>query len=228
MVPFSRELPPIPSEALGRPLVFYGQTSLVLAAHASPHRRGVFFDPESFRPSVYLERLGGLMLNDDASPTTIAGLAASPRADDDRVFVRPDDDLKGFSGQVMTMAELRAWRETIGEHADGDVAAGTRIVVAAPKEIGREYRAVVAGGRIASLDAADGRGTVPAAATRLVEDAVARWAPAPAFALDVAEAESGLKVIELNCFNASGLYAEDATEIVRAVSRVAASVGEGQ
>ena len=52
------------------------------------------------------------------------------------------------------------------------------------------------------------------------EERANRWNPADAYALDVAEGEDGLKVIEVNCFNGSGSYACDLVKIYGAIERL--------
>jgi hypothetical protein len=43
------------------------------------------------------------------------------------------------------------------------------------------------------------------------------WAPLDCFVLDVADTPLGLKVIEVNCINASGYYEADMNKLVMAL-----------
>ena len=56
------------------------------------------------------------------------------------------------------------------------------------------------------------------AARRAVLQAVDRFQPAPVFVIDVAETDSGEKIIEYNTFNSSGFYFCDVGQIIDSVN----------
>jgi hypothetical protein len=102
-------------------------------------------------------------------------------------------------------------------------------VVAAPKEIAREWRLVVVGDRViaASQYAKGGERAVTPdcpsevrsfAQSMLVE---VRWRPDPIFMLDVCESEGHLWLVELNSFSCSWLYQCDLSVVVAEASELA-------
>ena len=184
-------------------------------------RPGVFFDLDSFRPSVYQKHWGTRMLNHDAKILTIQQFVDSDETPPDvRWFIKPDDDLKRFTGGVMTQGDFREWyAETQGRNRIGPQ---TKIVVCEPKTMGHEWRLFFVSGKIvgASRYSADGRDLpVPTELEHFAVESSSIWSPAAAFALDVTMDEEGApRIVETNCINGSGLYFADARAIVRALS----------
>ena len=202
--------------SIPRPFVFYGYTTLIRnASRLAYWQSGVFFDDELFRPSVYAERYGELYLNSDLRLTTIDELLSTSTSYAS-VFVRPDDDLKSWTGRVMTPGELAHWLE-----ASEKEMRSPRIAVSSPKIITAEWRVFIVDGRAiaASQYQPQPSAWAPPEVEQFAELAASRWVPAPVVAMDIGLAEDGLKLIELNCFNGSSFYLADVGRIVRAVSR---------
>jgi hypothetical protein len=112
-------------------------------------------------------------------------------------------------------------------------------VIAAPREIGREWRLVVLGDSViaASLYAEDGTKSVQAGCPDEVREFVAgmlnavSWRPDPIFMMDVCESEERLWLVELNGFSCSWLYQCDLPRVVMSASDLAArqwSISRGQ
>lgn len=103
------------------------------------------------------------------------------------------------------------------------------MVVAATKEIGREWRLVVAGdGVIASSQYADqgSKSALPGCPDEVRAFAEAmlaevRWRPDPIFMMDVCESEGQLWLVELNGFSTSLLYHCDLEAVVGLASELA-------
>jgi hypothetical protein len=101
----------------------------------------------------------------------------------------------------------------------------TMVVVASPKLVLREWRFFVVNKKVVSGsqyrtayakdETADVDNDVYAYAQRMVD----RWQPAVCFALDIAATEGGdrLSIIEVNCFNGSGIYQCDPAKTFSAV-----------
>lgn len=146
---------------------------------------------------------------------------------DDCVFIRPSSGNKTFTGQVFEKKRF--------EHDYGAVIGyGTRptdlVVVSTPKTITAEYRCVVTdkGEVIASSQYCwEKKKQYDVAPQHIVEYAQVAlkesgYAPHPVFCLDVAtDAEGSPWVLEVGCFNCSGLYCCDKEEIVDKVSEIA-------
>ena len=108
------------------------------------------------------------------------------------------------------------------------------LVAAAPQEIGREWRVVVSGDEViaGSQYAIAGTRTIASGAPNEVLDFVrsvladVRWRPDNLFMLDVCESEGQLRLVELNSFSCSWLYACDLPRVVDAASQAAARAWE--
>ena len=109
------------------------------------------------------------------------------------------------------------------------VGMASRVVVAAPRPLGREWRLVVVQDRVIadSQYALAGERSVAAgcpeevrrfAETMLTE---VRWRPDPIFMLDVCESSGGLWLVELNSFSSSWLYACDVAVVVAEAGELA-------
>jgi hypothetical protein len=139
------------------------------------------------------------------------------------VFARPTGCNKVFTGRCI---------------AEGDFASAlgpirydptTPIVVASPKEIGREWRLVVAADRViaASQYAVERSKRLAPGCPEEVRgfaDAMLKeacWRPDPIFMMDIAESAGRLWLVELNGFSCSWLYACEVGAVVGEASRLA-------
>ena len=225
VIPFSVGMPE-PMPEVDGPFIFYGYTTLLLNAFHSPRWcKGVFFDPDVFRPSVYLEKWGAArMLNHDAQFVTTQQFAELKTTLPATLwFVKPDDDLKRFTGGVMTHSEYRDWYAGIvAMDGDGDIGPDTQLLICPPQNIGHEWRVFLLDGQVIGVSCYTNHGrdlALPPELERFARDAANDWSPAPAFALDVTIDEQGTpRLIEANCINGSGLYFADTFALVRALS----------
>lgn len=133
-------------------------------------------------------------------------------------FVRPVIDSKTFTGRVWSRDEFFSWRLRVPA-ALLDV----EVQVAPVQELVAETRSwVVRGVCVDSCTyARAGRGwlsrDVPDDLTDFVRARCAEWQPHETFVVDVAQTPHGLRVIEVNTFNAASLYAGDAQRLVAAL-----------
>jgi hypothetical protein len=141
-----------------------------------------------------------------------------------RVFARPTTVHKLFVGRVITEDDFATALAPTRYDSE------SRVVIAEPRELGCEWRMVVAGDEvIAASQYADGG--VKSVALGCPDDALAfarevlsavRWRPDDIFMLDVCESDAGLRLVELNSFSCSWLYACDFAAVVRVASELAA------
>ncbi len=141
----------------------------------------------------------------------------------DEVFVRPSGLHKLFPGKVV-------YRENFQEAvAASRYDPAMQVLVAPPKEIGREWRLVISGDEIIAASQYRDTGAIftapdcPVHVTEYVNDVLRRvaWRPDSLFVMDVCESDDRLHVLELNSFSCSGFYESDAAAIVRAASSAA-------
>jgi hypothetical protein len=224
-----------PSLPPGECAIVYGTYPTV--RHAMLHRGwvpGGWCSPENLDCTTYYPHFGSLLLN--RRFTVLRGVDAIRERDrlfdmhgrDGHVFARPTSVHKLFVGRLIAeddfetaLAPTRYDPESV-------------VLVAPPCEIGREWRLVVAGDEvIAGSQYADGgvRSVSPDCPPEVfgfVRGVLtdARWRPDDVFMFDVCETDGGFRVVELNSFSCSWLYACDFDRVVAAASRLAARAWE--
>jgi hypothetical protein len=235
-VPFQALLKEKPVAVGGRPLadgdcvVAYG--TFPFARHIQLHRRwvpGAWCNPENLDCTVYFAHFGNFLLNQHYA--IMPGVEAIRQRDwlyevfsrDDMVFARPTGCHKLFTGRCIARDDFAA------ALAPTRYDPASLVVLAAPREIAREWRLIVAEGRVigASHYAEGGSKSVapgcPKEVRAFVEAMLAevRWRPDPVFMLDVCEAEGRCWLVELNGFSCSWLYLCDPAAVVAEASQCA-------
>lgn len=225
VIPFSTELPDVPE---GQPTVFYGSTNFTNNVYrANKWNPGIFFHPEDFKYSTYSAQYHGLMLNKVVIIDSLKKLSHSKFMEDFRVFVRPDNDSKAFSGMVLPFGEFKDWVDRL---PGTDIDVHTPAVLARAKPIWMEWRLFMVNGKFVTGSRYRFMGTteidayVPKDVIAFAEIACRVWSPAtPVYVMDIAVVnpeEQEFAIIEINGFNSSGFYAADVNKIVREVTAV--------
>lgn len=216
LVPFSREIPELPFSAEERRIVCMGPSFVPRIAIETTWRPGIYFDPATFRWSVMAERWRGLMFTPDGAVTTVREVLEELERSGP-LFVRPDEDSKAFDGG--TYADASELRAALGRN---DLA--VTVVRGRATAVDAEWRCFVVGGKV--IDASEYRRAgspsfhcgAPARVLDLVDQALARWSPAPVTCIDVASSGGHFGIVEANCFNAARFYAADAGTVLAAVA----------
>jgi hypothetical protein len=241
VVPFQALLKEKDLVAGGRPLadgdcvIAYG--TFPFARQVQLHRRwtpGAWCDPQNLDCTTYFAHFGRFLLNEYYA--IMPGVEAIRQRDwlyevfgpEGEVFARPTGCHKVFTGRCI--------------HKDDFVSAlgptrydpATLVTVAAPKEIGTEWRLVVAGDRVvaASRYAEQGSRSVapgcPSDVRAFAESMLAevRWRPDPVFMMDLCESDGRLWLVELNGFSCSWLYQCDLGEVVARAGELATRAWE--
>lgn len=140
-----------------------------------------------------------------------------------RVFARPTSTHKLFVGRLIAEGN---WETALAPtRYDPD----SRVVIAEPQDLGREWRLVVAGDEVVSgsrYAEAGVRSVAPGCPDEILGFAremlaAVAWRPDDLFLLDVCESAAGLRLVELNGFSCSWLYACDFARVVEVASRLA-------
>jgi hypothetical protein len=191
---------------------------------------GAWCDPANLDCSTYFAYFGKYLLN---QPYTIMpGVEAIRQSDwlfsvfggGDEVFARPSGCHKLFVGRCI-------YRESFASALSPSRSdPATQVVIAAPREIGREWRLVIIGDRIvgSSQYSEDAAKSVAAGCPDEVCEFVTEmlhavwWRPDPIFMMDVCESDGRLWLVELNGFSCSWLYQCDVPEVVKSASELAA------
>lgn len=203
------------------PLIPYGSTSMIkMVARSKWNKGGFFFNQETLRTSAWTDKLSDRILNHDALFMT---LEQAFELKDGTFFMKPDNDLKDFTGDVITAGEIRKFYEQVSA---GGFCFKTDIpVVLCPiKNIGWEYRLFMIEDRVIAKSSYRIRSLcrvdepVVSGVVKFAEETARIWRPDDVYVMDVCETEYGYKIVEFNCFNASGFYACDIESIVKEVS----------
>lgn len=202
-------------------IIPYGSTSLIkMFSKTKWNKDGFFFNEDNLRTSKWVEMLGTCTLNWDSRFMT---LKEAMELDSGTFFMKPDNDLKDFCGSQVDAKGIKKFYEEVSA---GGFCFGTDIpVVLSPmKNIGWEYRLFMIKEKVVSCSSyklgtmvrSDKR--VPESVKEFATTVASIWHPDDIYVMDVCEADEGLKVVEFNCFNASGFYACDVEKIVKEVS----------
>jgi len=217
VIPFDPEPPQIEVEDLA---IFYGATNFINTVHKSRKwKPAVFFDDSNFRISECMKHWK--MLNAEAKITTLKEFGSSSLDPDELFFIRPDKDLKEFSGEVIRFGLFSEWADRI---SFGDPLFDCPIVVAEPVGIADEWRLFIVAGKVITgshyrtyglLTSYPG---IPQEVITFAEEMAKIWSPAEVFVLDIGRSGKDLYVIEANCMNSSGFYSSDVTKLVKNIT----------
>jgi hypothetical protein len=190
---------------------------------------GGWCTPETLACSSYYPHFSSYLLNRRHLFTTAveavrdrdAIFAAFGR--DGHVFIRPDGCQKTFTGRVVGADEFD------DALAPARYDPTTRIVVAAPRPIAREWRLVIAEREVvgASQYLVDGEIRTESGCPRSVLEFAAEmlsavaWRPDEIFMADVCESDGELHLLELNGFSTSAIYPCDYRAVIAAASTLA-------
>lgn len=223
VVPFSHDL--IPEPNIEGHIVVMGATTMIGIAQERKWKPGAFYN-KNFDHQIWLKNLGTELLNYEAEVCTFKDI--NPKYNP--FFIRPSEDRKVFSGQVIDKANFDIWRrstEQVAYSGYTTLTPDTLVVVSPLKAIHAEWRFFVVdekivtgslykrGDRVISLPLIHNEDAIIYA-----QKMVDLWQPDRAFVIDVASTDDGYKVIEYNCLNSSGFYRSDVSKIVMAIEEM--------
>jgi hypothetical protein len=218
---------PVPADAC---VIAYG--TFPFARQVQLHHRwmpGAWCNPQTLDCATYYAYFGRYLLNQ--SYVMMPGVEAIRQRDwlfailgeDDEVFARPTSCHKLFVGRRVSREAF----SSILSPTRYDPA--TAIVIARPRDIGREWRLIVIGDRVVSGSqyAIEGKRAIapdlPHEVTAYAQSMLSevRWRPDPIFMLDVCESDGRLWLVELNSFSGSWLYECDLGAVVAGAAELA-------
>lgn len=223
LVPFTHQITPdIP--ITDDDILPYGSTLLTTVGYTYYNWRGLYFDLINFNYAACLRNRSD-MLNDGSVVTidkAIRILKACPEKQE--WFVRPNLDLKQFTGIVIEAKECADWFVDAMEcDSSGSykMTPETEVVLAIPQTIQAEWRWFIVGGKVIS-------GSMYRLRGRLIKDReidpfvikdaqklASGWLPHECCVMDTALVDGRLKVVEFNCINSSGFYDHDVDAIFK-------------
>lgn len=191
----------------------------------------VWTGPELSEISVQ-QAFGAHYLNADGWSSTLRSLTPSlletKFGGHEKIFIKPAEDTKTFSGQLVRIGSLEDWANSMIQsgYASPELV-DEAVFVSAPQQLGCEWRAFVVDGHVVTASCYKQYGRVmpevwlPDGLPEFLETCVNLYDPLPGYALDVTQVEDGsFRVLEMNTLNHAGLYACDPLAIVKAVNAV--------
>lgn len=220
VIPFSHDL--LPEPEVDDNVVVMGATTMIGIAKERDWNPGAFYN-DNFDHKKWVKHLGDNLLNYEAEVCRFQDI--NPKYNP--FFIRPCEDRKVFSGQVIDKANFDLWlRATEQASYSGytTLTPDTMVVVSPLKAIHAEWRFFIVDGKIVT-------GSLYKRGDRVIhlpllkdEDSelfaremIKLWQPDRAFVMDIALADNGYKVIEYNCLNSSGFYKSNVGKIVEAI-----------
>jgi hypothetical protein len=185
-------------------------------------KRGWFpghFHNENFDFSVWRVHYGEHLLNHDSFVCKFGEVTFQEK----RFFARPTQDTKTFSGKIFDWAEFTEFQSQ--KHYT-KLNSETLISISPIKEISQEYRFFVVDGEVltGSQYKLNGKGYLSVYIDddifEFAQKMVSIWQPSRAFVIDVCRSAIGLKIVEFNTFNCSGIYLCDVQKIIMAIEEM--------
>lgn len=215
LIPFSREI--TGTDLSRKDYIPYGST-LLTTLGLEYEWEGLHFDLSKFNYQAALDNRDD-MLNSAPMRLDAAINYLSEMIPDAEVFVRPSEDLKQFSGQTISAIDAHDWFKSMMEcQTSGSykLDPDTMVVVSEPKNIAAEWRYFIVGGEVVSGSIYRLRNqlrSIYETDTAVLSEArgfANKWLPDQCCVMDLALlSDDSVKVIEFNCINASGFYAND-------------------
>lgn len=227
LIPFSHEIT-CDEDISGVDYIPYGSTLLTSLGYETYKWTGLHFDLNTFNYQASLDNRDDMLNSnvirlDDAIDFLCNVAAIYPKK---LFFTRPSEDLKQFSGQVIETKECHDWFKSMLEcETSGSykLDADTMIVLCEPQNILSEFRWFIVGGKVISGSMYRAHGQLNSqrcTEQSLIDEAQSfadKWLPDPCCVMDLALTEDGVKVIEFNTINSSGLYDNDIPAVFKAL-----------
>lgn len=204
---------------LNEQVMIYGSKTFAKIAKDMELEPGSFMN-EKFEFEVFQKELGNELLNSEISIGELSTLY--PIAEE--FFIRPTGNTKLFTGMTITKKDFLEWQDR--ENREGSPYIGQSLMIAPLQRIKKEYRffvvnqKIITGSSYKVGDKLDSSFKPSAEIVKYAEQIVDKFPLAKAFVIDIAETEKGLKVVEYNNINTSGLYGCDEIAFVRAINEL--------
>lgn len=184
----------------------------------------VFFN-EDFNYKTCIEKYGKNMFNHDCIFMKMRDFSPS-LLKDDNVFIRPNKDLKEFTGNVISKDNFIKWFQD-AQHKGCLFDENTDILISTPSKIDIEWRIFIVDGVAVSASQYKTNFTlntiadVPQKVFSYAEEMAKIWGPMPVFVMDVCSVNNELSILEIGDFHSAGWYKADKNKIIKAVSSYA-------
>jgi hypothetical protein len=220
LIPFSEEIVEVEEFPTDKVVIPLGGTKLIdlYLANKTPRNWHLFYAvPEAFDQRTYSQHLGEHLLNHDCEFKTLGAVLNEGIFWED-TFIKPTNDLKTFSGVVVPSGMSLADQLELMMHKELDM--DETVLISPWKNLGREFRVVCVYDQF--VDCSQYKNVNNVIEHARVSDPYTKkrlmsawskmhelWQPSNVYVIDFVEVNGGLKVVEYNCFNCSGLYKMD-------------------
>jgi len=200
-------------------VMIYGSKAFAEIAKNMELKPGSFMT-EQFEFEIFQRKLGNELLNNEF----IIGELSTLHPIAEEFFIRPTGNTKLFTGMTVTKKDFLDWQER--ENREGSPYIGQTLMIAPLQRIKAEYRffvvnqKVVTGSSYKVGDKIDVYSKPSPEIIKYAEQIVDKFPLAKAFVIDIAETEKGLKVVEYNNINTSGLYGCDEVAFVHSINEL--------
>jgi len=200
-------------------VMVYGSKTFAKIAKDMELEPGSFMN-DNFEFEVFKRELGNELLNNEI----VIGELSTLYPISEEFFIRPTGNTKLFTGMTITKEEFWGWQER--ENIEGSPYIGQSLMISPIQRIKAEYRffvvnqKVITGSSYKVDDKINSSRKPTAEIIGYAEQIVDKFPLAKAFVIDIAETEKGLKVVEYNNINTSGLYGCDEVAFVRAINEL--------
>jgi hypothetical protein len=142
----------------------------------------------------------------------------------DTIFIRPDDNMKTFTGTLVSKERLYSW---CGHCINYEAGPNCPCLVSKPVTISSEWRFVIHEGKVVtgsqykSRNYIDIQSTFPdkaAATAEEIANSCGSWEPEPIYVIDIGYSEGEYKLIEIGSVNVAGLYACDLKKVINTIN----------
>lgn len=210
---------------LNEPVMVYGSKTFAEIAEDMELEPGSFMN-EQFEFDVFRDVLGSELLNQHFVIGELSEL--EPMAD--KFFIRPTGNTKLIPGMTVTKEDFLSWKERESKNENSPYI-GQSLMISPIQEIEAEYRFFVVNQEIvtgSSYKVGNNIDTTRKPSKDILQytkKMIDRFPLAKAFVIDVAETKNGLKVVEYNNINTSGLYGCDELAFVRSINDLDFNIG---
>lgn len=237
-VPFTGVIDPTPVIPEGMKVIVLGSYSLARYARNQGWLPGAFLENLDFE--IQHKHWGDRMLNADAQIMPFGDIPFQAKP----FFVRPVLDTKTYTGLVVDWGEYEKWRDgmrrlpecndpvndplSVSVHTLADAT-----MVCRKKEIYNETRTwivrdhhlgprVVAasGYKVGTIKRYTRIEEVDARIIDFANECARLWSPNPAYVMDIADTDEGLRIVEVNNLNSAGWYRCDMQRLLLALEEM--------
>ena len=217
------------------PVIFYGSINLILdfqRRKPKPWKPVAWFDEDALSCHTYYTHLNKFILQQNHSFFRFGDLPGLKNhlfnnfAVDNKIFIRPDDNIKSFNGRIIEQEYFDSW---VSSPSHEDVSQDVIAVVSSPSEIEAEWRLIIADGKVLTgsqymnarcYEVKDGFPVKDM--LKFMSEVEKEWKPHPIYCMDVCRLTTGeFRVVEIGSINCAGFHRCDLRSIVKIMSEIA-------